>query len=111
LSELRKRRCDPNPVAWIASVAETDRHISVISVAEIEFGIERQRKVDAVFAEQLARWFAVTLRVYSTRILNARAQPDGLSAPWFPDRNLPELTAANDPPAGRSEWPHREIRP
>lgn len=69
LSELRKRRCDVNLVTWIGSVAEVDLHISVATVVEIELGIERQRKVNAVFSEELARWLDVTLRAYSARIL------------------------------------------
>jgi predicted nucleic acid-binding protein len=69
LSELRKRRCDANLVFWIGSVAEADLYISVATVVEIELGIERQRKLNAAFAEELARWLDVTLRAYSARIL------------------------------------------
>ncbi len=69
LSELRKRRCDGNLVAWIGSVAASDLHISVVTVVEIELGIERQRKLNPVFAEDLARWLDMTLRVYGERIL------------------------------------------
>jgi predicted nucleic acid-binding protein len=53
-------------------VAEADLHISVASVVEIEFGIERQRKRDRAFAETLAGWLDTTLRVYGERVLPIR---------------------------------------
>ena len=55
LSELRKRRRDANVVAWIGSVSEADLYMSVASIVEIDFGIERKRKNDPAFAEELAR--------------------------------------------------------
>lgn len=69
LSELRKRRSDANLVAWIGTVADNDLHISVATIVEIELGIERQRKVNPPFADELAGWLDVTLRAYSDRIL------------------------------------------
>jgi len=69
LSELRKRRPNPNVVAWIDAVALADLFLSVVTIAEIELGIERQKRVDAAFASQLAGWLDVTLRAYGARIL------------------------------------------
>jgi predicted nucleic acid-binding protein len=69
LSELRKRRPNPNVVAWIDTVASADLFLSVVTIAEIELGIERQKRVDAAFASQLAGWLDVTLRAYGARIL------------------------------------------
>ena len=74
LSELRKRRRDANVVAWIGSVSEADLHISVASIVEIDFGIERKRKNDPVFAEELAGWLDTMLRVYGERILPITVQ-------------------------------------
>jgi hypothetical protein len=74
LSELRKRRRDANVIAWIGSVAESDLHISVASIVEIDFGIERKRKNDPAFAEDLAGWLHTTLRAYGERILPITVQ-------------------------------------
>ncbi len=69
LSELRKRKRNPNVVKWIGAVSESDLHLSAITVAEIERGIERQKKPDPAFANDLAAWLEFTLRVFGERIL------------------------------------------
>lgn len=69
LSELRKRRRNPNVVAWIGSIAASDLFLSAVTIAEIELGIERQRRIDPAFASELASWLDVTLRAYGERIL------------------------------------------
>lgn len=69
LSELRKRRRNPHVVAWLGTVASTDLFISVVTVAEVERGIERQREVNPAFADELDQWLAIVLRVYADRIV------------------------------------------
>jgi len=69
LSELRKRKCNPAVAKWFGSVADSGLYLSIVTIAEIEFGIERQRKADAVFARDLAAWLEVTLRAFGDRIL------------------------------------------
>jgi predicted nucleic acid-binding protein len=69
LSELRKRRRNPNVVAWIGSVADAAVYVSAATLVEIEFGIERQRKRDPAFAQALASWLDTLLRVYGERVL------------------------------------------
>jgi toxin FitB len=69
LSELRKRRRNPHVVAWIGSVTPTDLFLSAVTIAEIELGIERQKKVDPAFALELEKWLDVTLRAYGERVL------------------------------------------
>jgi hypothetical protein len=73
LSELRKRRRNTNVLAWFGSIAEADLFVSVATVVEIEFGIERKRKNDPAFAEALADWLDKTLRVYGERVLPVTA--------------------------------------
>lgn len=68
LSALRRRR-DPNVHAWTARTSESDLFISVITIGEIERGIERQRKQNSDFARDLEDWLDVTLRVYGERVL------------------------------------------
>jgi toxin FitB len=69
LSELRKRRRNPDVVAWVRSVNSADLYLSTITVGEIELGIEKQRVSNPAFAEELSRWLERTVRVYGDRIL------------------------------------------
>ena len=48
LSELRKRQeqRNRNVAAWIAKVRSEDFFISVVTIGEIERGIERQREIN-----------------------------------------------------------------
>ena len=71
LSEVRKRPAqrDRNLVAWINTAPSEQLFVSVVTIGEIERGIERQRSVDPGFAELLANWLEVTLRLYEGRIL------------------------------------------
>ena len=69
LSELRKRKRNGGVVKWIGSVAEADLHLSAVTIAEIELGIERQKKLDPAFARDLAAWLEFTLRAFGDRIL------------------------------------------
>ena len=50
LSELRKRDRNRGVVAWIEAQRTSDLFLSIITVGEIERGIERQRPKDPAFA-------------------------------------------------------------
>ena len=71
LSELRKpvRQRNRNLVHWIREVPPQDLFVSVLTVGEIERGIERQRQLTSPFAENLAAWLDMILRTYEGRIL------------------------------------------
>ena len=69
LSELRKRRRDKNVVAWLESVSPSDLYVSVITVAEIQQGIEQQRKANPAFAADLEQWLEALLRLYGDHVL------------------------------------------
>lgn len=71
VSELRERprRRDRNVIRWFGQVPASDVFVSVLSIGEIERGIERQRLIDPPFAARLANWLDVTLRAYGDRIL------------------------------------------
>jgi toxin FitB len=69
LSELRRRQRDPMVVAWFERQRTTDLFLSVISVGEIERGIERQRAADPGFAGALAAWLDRVLALYGERIV------------------------------------------
>lgn len=71
LSELRKPAPQRNRdfVHWLAQVRSQDLFISVLTIGEIERGIEKQRQSDPSFAERLASWLDTVLRSYEGRIL------------------------------------------
>jgi len=71
LSELRKppRQRNRNLVQWFGEAPSQDLFVSVLSIGEIERGLERQRMVDPSFAEHLAAWLDIVLRTYGERIL------------------------------------------
>ncbi|MBF0333369.1 MAG: type II toxin-antitoxin system VapC family toxin [Alphaproteobacteria bacterium] len=71
LSELRKHpgQRNRNVVAWIAKIPSQDLFVSVVTIGEIERGIERQRGTGDPFADELATWLDVVLRAYDGRIL------------------------------------------
>jgi predicted nucleic acid-binding protein len=71
LSELRKppRQRNRNLVRWFGEVPSQDLFVSVLTVGEIERGIERQRQLNPEFAERIASWLDMILRTYESRIL------------------------------------------
>ena len=71
LSELRKplRQRNPNLVYWIEAISSRDIFVSVVTIGEIERGIERQRPLDPQFAARLTACVDVVLRTYEGRIL------------------------------------------
>ena len=71
LSELRLRQRDPGKVAWISISRHRpeDSFLSVVSIGEIERGIDRKRTSDAGFAQQQAGWLDQLLRLYGDRLL------------------------------------------
>lgn len=68
LSELRKRNRNRNVVHWVES-HWASIYISVITIGEIERGIEQQRQQNPAFAEELAAWLARVLSGYGDRVL------------------------------------------
>lgn len=71
LSELRKpsRQRNQNLVRWIGEVPSSGLFISVVTIGEIERGIERQRQSDPEFSQRLESWLEIVLRTYEDRIL------------------------------------------
>ena len=71
LSELRKppQQRNRNLVHWIGEVPSQDLFVSVLTIGEIERGIERQRHLNAPFSENIAFWLDMILRAYEGRIL------------------------------------------
>ena len=56
VSELRKPRPHRAVVAWIEGTADADLHLSVVTLGEIQAGIEITREQDAAKAAELEAW-------------------------------------------------------
>lgn len=69
LSELRKRDTSPQVIRWLTGYQDSDLFLSVVSIGEIERGIEKKRTTDPAFAALLTRWIEDLLRLYGDRIL------------------------------------------
>lgn len=73
LSELRKAKPSRKVVQWIKAQKPESLFISVVSIGEIERGIERVRKSDAKFAAELEHWLETLLSLYADRVLPVSA--------------------------------------
>lgn len=69
VSELRKAKPNAGVMRWISRQQDDRLHLSVVTLGEIERGIEKRRKADPVFADTLAVWLENTTRLYADRIL------------------------------------------
>lgn len=70
LSELQKPRPEPNALAWFKSVPPNDVHVSVVTLGEIERGIEKVRATDPDYASALSGWLQTILDGYADRIID-----------------------------------------
>ena len=69
LSALRKRKRHAEIAGWVEMQRSADLYLSVVSVGEIERGIERQQRRDPVHAQALAAWLDRVLALYGERVL------------------------------------------
>ena len=65
VSELRKHRPHGAVLAWMQSVAETDLHLSAVTLGEIQTGIELTREQDAAKAAEIEAWADMVTTSYS----------------------------------------------
>jgi predicted nucleic acid-binding protein len=69
ISGLRKPSRDPRLDGWVRQKPPEVLHISVITVGEIEKGIEQQRAADPAYAARLADWRDSLIARFGVRIL------------------------------------------
>lgn len=69
LSALRKKKRDPKLESWFTANRSADFYLSVVTIGEIERGINRQQAVDTAFATALAQWLEDLLVHYGGRVL------------------------------------------
>jgi len=69
LSELRKAKPAPQVVGWLRERRDNELFLSVVSLGEIQRGIEKRRSDDPAFASMLTQWLEDLLHLYGERIL------------------------------------------
>jgi predicted nucleic acid-binding protein len=69
VSNLRKKKPHPNLVSWIDDIGWQDLATTVLTVMEIQIGIERARRSNAATADSVQQWFAGLLQVGKPHVL------------------------------------------
>jgi predicted nucleic acid-binding protein len=71
VSELRKPKPHGAVVAWIKSVPDPDLFMSVVTIGEIQAGIELTRQQDQDKALELERWLESVALTYNILVMDA----------------------------------------
>jgi len=71
VSELRKPRPQAAVVAWLEDVDDSDLHISVVTLGEIQAGIEITREQDALKAAEIEAWADQVAAAYNVLPMDA----------------------------------------
>ena len=69
LSALRRGERHPGAARWLTAQRTPDLYLSVVTIGEIERGIEQQQRRDPTFAGELAAWLDRVLGWYGDHIL------------------------------------------
>ena len=68
---LRRPRPHPAVIAWTAAAAADDLFLSVVTIGEIQAGIELTREQDLVKALELEAWLGAVILSYNVLPMNA----------------------------------------
>ncbi|MDP2133697.1 MAG: type II toxin-antitoxin system VapC family toxin [Sulfuritalea sp.] len=71
VSELRKPRPQAAVTSWLESVDDSDLHISVVTLGEIQAGIEITREQDAAKAAEIEAWTDQVAAAYNVLPMDA----------------------------------------
>ena len=71
VSELRKPRPHGGVLAWIEGIADADLHISVVTLGEIQAGIEITREQNAAKAAEIEAWADQVAAAYNVLDMDA----------------------------------------
>jgi predicted nucleic acid-binding protein len=71
VSELRRPRPHGAVVAWLHAAADANLHLSVVTIGEIQAGIEITREQDAAKAAELEAWLDRVTETYNVLAMDA----------------------------------------
>ena len=69
LSVLRRGERHPAAARWLEAQRTSDLYLSVVTIGEVERGIEQQQRRNPAFADELAGWLDRVLAWYGDRVL------------------------------------------
>ena len=73
VSELRRIRPHGAVVAWLRGVADSDLHISAVTIGELQAGVEITRDRDPAKAAEIELWIEKIAETYNVLSMDARA--------------------------------------
>lgn len=73
VSELRKPKPHGGVVQWLQEAADTDLHISAVTIGEIQTGIELTREQDETKAAEIELWLELVSGSYNVIPMDASA--------------------------------------
>ena len=71
VSELRKPRPHGGLVEWVRTAPEEHLHVSVVTLGEIQAGIEITRRRDREKADEIERWLDDVAQSYNVLVVDA----------------------------------------
>lgn len=71
VSELRKPRPQAAVISWLEGIDDSDLHISVVTLGEIQAGIEITREQDAAKAAEIEAWADQLAAAYNVLAMDA----------------------------------------
>jgi toxin FitB len=72
VSELRRTRPHGEVLAWLRGVADSDIHLSAVTIGELQAGIEITREQDAGKAAEIEAWLDGVAETYNVLPMDAR---------------------------------------
>jgi toxin FitB len=74
VSNLRKKKPHPHLLDWMDEIGWQDLATSVLTIMEIQSGIERARRSDSSIADNVQQWLAGLLKVGKPQVLPLDAE-------------------------------------
>ena len=71
VSELRRKQPHGAVVAWLRSVANTDLHVSAVTLGELQAGVEITRERDPTRAAEIEAWIDDVAETFNVLSMNA----------------------------------------
>jgi predicted nucleic acid-binding protein len=77
VSELRRIKPHGAVLEWIRGIPDSDLHLSVVTLGEIQAGIEITRRSDIAKAVELERWLEQVAATYNVIPMDGRTSASG----------------------------------
>jgi predicted nucleic acid-binding protein len=72
VSELRRNKPHGAVLAWLDGVADSDLHVSAVTIGEIQSGIEMTREQDEAKAGEIEAWLEQVTQTHNILAMDAR---------------------------------------